>query len=106
MTANNDPRLDVPFEGRIGRTVGDSQPWWPAQRAAVGPNVVVVVLDDVGFAQLGCYGSSIATPSMDALADAGVRYTNFHVTGLCSTTRACLLTGRNHHSVGVGFLAD
>jgi arylsulfatase A-like enzyme len=70
------------------------------------PNVVVVVLDDVGFAQLGCYGSDIATPAIDALADRGVRLTNFHTTAVCSPTRACLLTGRNHHRVGVGMLPD
>ena len=70
------------------------------------PNVVVVVLDDVGFAQLGCYGSDIATPAIDRLADQGVRLTNFHTTAVCSPTRACLLTGRNHHRVGVGMLPD
>ena len=70
------------------------------------PNVVVVVLDDVGFAQLGCYGSDIATPAIDELAEQGVRLTNFHTTAVCSPTRACLLTGRNHHRVGVGMLPD
>ena len=73
---------------------------------AGAPNVVVVVLDDVGFAQLGCYGSDIATPAIDSLADTGVRLTNFHTTAVCSPTRACLLTGRNHHRVGVGMLPD
>jgi arylsulfatase len=73
---------------------------------AGAPNVVVVVLDDVGFAQLGCYGSDIATPAIDGLADQGVRLTNFHTTAVCSPTRACLLTGRNHHRVGVGMLPD
>ena len=66
----------------------------------------MIVLDDVGFGQLGCYGSSIATPAIDGLARRGARYTNFHATALCSPTRASLLTGRNHHAVGVGFLAD
>ena len=70
------------------------------------PNVVVVVLDDTGFAQLGCYGSDIATPAIDGLAGRGVRLTNFHTTAVCSPTRACLLTGRNHHRVGVGMLPD
>ncbi|MFN7150392.1 MAG: arylsulfatase [Microthrixaceae bacterium] len=70
------------------------------------PNVVVVVLDDVGFAQLGCYGSDIATPTIDGLAEEGIRLTNFHTTAVCSPTRACLLTGRNHHRVGVGMLPD
>ena len=68
--------------------------------------MVVVVLDDTGFAQLGCFGSDIATPNIDALAAGGLRYNRFHVTALCSPTRASLLTGRNHHAVGMGFLAD
>lgn len=70
------------------------------------PNVVMIVLDDLGYAQLGCYGSGIRTPAIDRLARNGLRYNRFHVTGLCSPTRAALLTGRNHHAVGMGFLAD
>ncbi len=70
------------------------------------PNVVMIVLDDTGFAQLGCYGSDIATPAIDDLAAHGIRLTNFHTTAVCSPTRACLLTGRNHHRVGVGMLPD
>ena len=70
------------------------------------PNVVVIVLDDAGFAQLGCYGSDIDTPNIDRLADRGVRFTNFHTTAICSPTRACLLTGRSHHRVGMGMLPD
>jgi arylsulfatase len=66
----------------------------------------VVVLDDLGFAQLGCFGSSFATPHIDQLADGGLRYNRFHVTAVCSATRASLLTGRNHHAVGVGLLVD
>ena len=73
---------------------------------AGAPNVVVVVLDDVGFAQLGCFGSDIDTPVLDNLAAGGVRLANFHTTALCSPTRACLLTGRNHHSNGMGRVAD
>lgn len=69
-------------------------------------NVVIIVLDDVGFSDLGCYGSEIATPAMDQLASEGVRYNNFHVTAMCSPTRASLLTGRNPHSVGVGIIAE
>ncbi|MBL8383352.1 MAG: arylsulfatase [Burkholderiales bacterium] len=68
--------------------------------------MVIVVLDDVGFADLGCYGSEIATPRMDALAARGLRYSNFHVTSMCSPTRACLLTGRNAHAAGVGAIAE
>ena len=99
-----DPPLEPDYLGQIGSTVGQSTPWWPHEKKAAAPNIVVVLLDDVGFAQLGCYGAGIDTPNIDALATAGLRYTNFHVAALCSPTRASLLTGRNHHSVGVGFL--
>jgi arylsulfatase A-like enzyme len=70
------------------------------------PNVVMIVLDDVGFAQLGCFGSPISTPSIDRLATGGLRYNRFHVTSICSSTRAALLTGRNHHAVGVGMTME
>lgn len=66
------------------------------------PNVVIIVLDDVGFGQLGCFGSPIDTPNIDRLAADGLRYNRFHVTSICSSTRAALMTGRNHHAVGVG----
>ncbi|MEZ5077081.1 MAG: arylsulfatase [Solirubrobacterales bacterium] len=96
------------FEGVVGRTLEESAPWWPPATPAPAkrPNVVMIVLDDVGFAQLGCYGSSMRTPNIDRLAATGLRYVNFHTTALCSPTRACLLTGRNHHSVGIGTLAN
>jgi arylsulfatase A-like enzyme len=77
-----------------------------ARPEAGAPNIVAIVLDDVGFAQLGSFGSDIATPHMDRLAAGGLRYNRFHVTALCSPTRAAFLTGRNHHAVGMGFLAD
>ncbi len=70
------------------------------------PNVVMVVLDDIGFAQLGCFGGAIDTPSIDRLAGEGARYNRFHVTSVCSSTRACLLTGRNHHAVGIGLTQE
>jgi arylsulfatase A-like enzyme len=91
------------FEGTIGRTQAESTPWWPtpAQPASDAPNVVVILIDDLGFAQLGCFGSDIDTPNIDRLAAAGLRYSNFHVTPLCSPTRAALLSGRNHHTVGM-----
>jgi len=96
------------FEGVIGRDWRDSTPWWPAEPSAPSgaPNVLLVVLDDVGYAQLGCYGSDISTPTIDGLAAEGVRLANFHTTALCSPTRACLLTGRNHHRNGMGRVAD
>jgi arylsulfatase A-like enzyme len=70
------------------------------------PNVVVVLVDDLGFADVGCYGAEIDTPNVDALADAGLRYTNFHATPLCSPSRAALLTGLNPHAAGVGYLVS
>ncbi|MBK5286968.1 MAG: arylsulfatase [Acidimicrobiia bacterium] len=96
------------FEGTVGDTWRESEPWWPPDPTppANAPNVVLVVLDDVGYAQLGCYGSDIATPVIDGLAARGVRLANFHTTALCSPTRACLLTGRNHHSNGMARVAD
>jgi arylsulfatase len=99
---------DIEFGGVIGETWRESTPWWPPERIppAGAPNILLVVLDDVGYAQLSCYGSDLATPRIDALAADGVRLANFHTTALCSPTRACLLTGRNHHSVGMGRIAD
>jgi arylsulfatase A-like enzyme len=100
--------MTVEFGGRIGRDWRESEPWWPPEPTAPDgtPNVVLIVLDDVGFAQLGCYGSSIDTPVIDRLAGNGVRLANFHTTALCSPTRACLLTGRNHHRNAMGRVAD
>ena len=94
--------------GTIGRTVAESTPHWPdAPQAPKGaPNILVVLFDDVGFSDFGCYGSPIRTPTIDRLAAEGLRYAGFHTTAMCSTTRAALLTGRNHHSVGVGCLAN
>ena len=91
------------FEGTIGRTIADSEAWFddPPHPGHQAPNVVLVLLDDTGFAQFGCYGSDIDTPNVDALAANGLQFTNFHVTPLCSPTRASLLTGRSQHAVGM-----
>lgn len=96
------------FPGRIGRTVGESQPAWPMpNRATPGaPNVLFVVLDDTGYGQFGCYGSPINTPNLDRLARNGLLYTNMHTTALCSPTRSCLLTGRNHHSNAMSCITE
>jgi len=96
------------FGGVVGRYRNESTPWWPEPvRPPDGaPSILVVLLDDVGFAQLGCFGSDIDTPTFDRLAANGLRYANFHTTALCSPTRACVLTGRNHHSVGMGRITD
>ena len=99
---------DKLFRGTIGKTIASSKPWWPeaAKPPAGAPNILVVLFDDVGFSDFGCYGSPIRTPTIDTLAAEGLRYSGFHTTAMCSTTRAALLTGRNHHSVGVGCLAN
>ena len=96
------------FPGTIGKTIGESEPHWPSttQPPTGAPNVLIMMLDDVGFADFGCYGSEIDTPSIDRLAQRGLRYTGFHTTAMCSTTRAALHTGRNHHSVGMGCLSN
>jgi arylsulfatase A-like enzyme len=88
------------FPGVIGRTTDESSPAWPRPlRADPGsPNVLFIVLDDVGYGQLGCYGSPIATPHMDSLAAGGLLYTSMHTTALCSPSRSCIITGRNHHA--------
>jgi arylsulfatase len=98
-----------PFGGVIGNTISESTPSWPdVVRAPEGaPNVLLVMLDDVGFGQLGSYGAHrIETPNIDRLAEGGLRYNNFHATPLCSPTRAAILTGRNHHSLSMGVIAE
>jgi arylsulfatase len=97
------PEASVPkleFNGTINIDIRDSSPDWAPFEAAQAPdgsqNVVMIVLDDVGFGAMSCYGGPIPTPNIDRLADSGIRYTQFHTTALCSPTRSCLLTGRNH----------
>ncbi|MCU0759701.1 MAG: arylsulfatase [Steroidobacteraceae bacterium] len=105
--------------GASGRADGDPRaapsPTAPAGAAAAAtrrgagpgrPDIALVVLDDVGYADLGCFGSEIETPAIDRLARRGVALANFHVTALCTPTRACLLTGRNAHRVGAGTIAE
>lgn len=96
------------FTGTIGRSVADTQFAFEtkASPATGKPNIIYIVLDDMGFAQLGCYGSTIHTPNIDRLAYEGLRYNNFHTTAICSATRASLLTGANHHSVGICTTTD
>lgn len=86
-------------------TIVPSWPRSPTPKTG-SPNILLVLFDDVGFSDFGCYGSPISTPTIDRLAANGLRYTGFHTTAMCSTTRAALLTGRNHHSTGVGCLAN
>jgi arylsulfatase A-like enzyme len=96
------------FTGVVGRTFDTSQQAWPEpNRAKAGsPNVLFIVLDDVGFGQLGCYGSPIKTPNMDSLAKNGLSFNNMHTTALCSPTRVCILTGRNHHSNAMACITE
>lgn len=96
------------FEGRVGRTMAGSEPAWPRRPTAPhgAANVIVVLLDDVGFSDIGCYGGEIRTPNIDRLAAEGVRLANFHVNPMCSPTRAALLTGVNAHRAGMGHIAQ
>ncbi len=96
------------FNGVIGRTFDVSEPAWPEpNRARDGaPNVLFIVIDDTGFGQLGCYGSPINTPNINSLAEGGLRYNNMHTTALCSPTRSCILTGRNHHSNAMACITE
>jgi arylsulfatase A-like enzyme len=92
--------VSEPFKGKINVDIRDSEPDWtpfePPKAPDGAPNVVYIVLDDVGFSAMSCYGGPIETPNIDRIAAQGVRYTQWHTTALCSPTRSCLLTGRNH----------
>jgi hypothetical protein len=96
------------FPGKIGKTIDDSTEAWPTPKAAPtgAPNVLFYVLDDVGFGQLSPYGGLVNAPNLQRVADSGVMYTNFHTTGLCSPTRTCIITGRNHHSNAMGSISE
>ncbi|MDQ1286256.1 MAG: hypothetical protein QG663_1689, partial [Thermodesulfobacteriota bacterium] len=96
------------FGGEINLNATQSKPWWPPSVAPPkgAPNVLLIMTDDVGFGAPSTFGGVIPTPSLDRIANAGLRYTNFHSTALCSPTRAALLTGRNHHSVGFGVVSE
>ena len=102
------PRPERPLKAEVGRTFEDSKPAKiPAVKAPAGaPNIVIVLLDDVGFGAAGTFGGPVSTPALDRLASQGLRYNAFHTTALCSPTRAALLTGRNHHSVGTGVITE
>ncbi len=106
------PHPDKPFTGKIGLTYKDSEPIKSQLKlpSTYGlknpPNILLVLLDDVGYGQVGTFGGAVSTPTLDKLAKNGLRYTQFHTTALCSPTRAALLTGRNHHSVGTGIIEE
>src|SRR5579859_2347366 len=96
------------FRGRVARTASQSEPWWPAAPLArVGaPNIIVVLMDDMGYSDIGPFGSEIATPNLDRLAEHGVRLTNYHTAAVCSPARAALLTGLNPHRAGFATVAS
>jgi arylsulfatase len=96
------------FGGEIGLDAKDSKPYWPAQIVPPkgAPNILLIMTDDQGYGVYGTFGGVIPTPTMDRIAQMGLRYTQFHSTALCSPTRAALITGRNHHSVGFGVISE
>jgi arylsulfatase len=108
LTSKAVPPASPAFGGRIAQTAGESQPWWPPQVAAPkgAPNVLLIMLDDAGYGSESTFGGTIPTPSLDRIANSGLRYTAFHSAALCSPTRAALVTGRNHHTVHFGIVAE
>jgi Sulfatase len=102
------PPADPKFGGVINEKASESKPWWPPRIVPPkgAPNVLLIMTDDVGFGAPGTFGGVIPTPAMDRIAATGLRYTNFHSTSLCSPSRAALITGRNHHSVGFGVVGE
>jgi arylsulfatase A-like enzyme len=102
------PQHPAPFKGKIGLSSKDSKPDFPKQIAAPkgAPNILLVLLDDVGYGASSTFGGPIDTPTLERLAKNGLKYTNFHTTALCSPTRAALITGRNHHSVHTGVIME
>ena len=102
------PEPFPPFQGEIGKTYQESEAAWPELPTPPegAPNIVVILLDDVGFGQPSTFGGLIPMPELDALAEEGLRFTRFHTTAICGPSRAALLTGRNHHTAGSGFLME
>src|SRR5271166_2837572 len=96
------------FQGEIGLNADQSKTAWPARIVPPkgAPNILLILTDDVGFGAPSTFGGVIPTPAMDRIAASGLRYTNFHSTSLCSPSRAALITGRNHHSVGFGVISE
>jgi len=108
INGNQIPAPPLPFGGVINETAATSTPYWPPRVVPPkgAPNVLLIMTDDQGYGVSGTFGGVIPTPAMDRVAQAGLRYTEFHSTALCSPTRAALITGRNHHSVGFGVIGE
>ena len=102
------PPPPAPFGGTINLDATNSKPYWPPTVVPPkgAPNVLLIMTDDQGYGVTGTFGGVIPTPSMDRIANAGLRYTQFHSTALCSPSRAAMITGRNHHSVGFGVITE
>src|SRR5450631_3189434 len=102
------PPPPIKFGGVINQSAKDSKPWWPPRVVPPkgAPNVLLIMTDDQGYGVSGTFGGVIPTPALDRIANAGLRYTQFHSTALCSPTRAALITGRNHHSAGFGVISE
>ncbi len=102
------PLADPKFTGKIGETYKDSTPSYPQPVTAAkgSPNVLLILLDDVGFGMCSTFGGPVPTPHLDGLANNGLMYTRFHTTALCSPTRGALLAGRNHHTIGTGVIIE
>src|SRR2546426_12843395 len=102
------PPPPMPFGGVIKESVKDSKPYWPPRVVAPkgAPNILLVMTDDQGYGVSGTFGGVIPTPAMDRIAKAGLRYTQFHSTAMCSPTPAAPITGRNHHSLGFRIIPD
>src|SRR6516165_1991524 len=108
IPGNQLPAPDPKFGGVINETAKDSTPYWPARVVPPkgAPNILLIMTDDQGYGVCSTFGGVIPTPAMDRIAKAGLRYTQFHSTALCSPTRAAIITGRNHHSVGYGVIGE
>src|ERR1700744_4468601 len=108
IDGNQIPVQNPPFGGIIKETLEGSKVWWPPRLVPPkgAPNILLIMTDDQGYGVSGTFGGVIPTPAMDRIANAGLRYTQFHSTALCSPTRAALITGRNHHSVGFGVITE
>ena len=104
QNSESEKESQVEFKGKISETYEESVEAWPEKKRPPkdAPNVIIFLLDDVGFAQVGSFGGLIETPNIDQLADNGLRYNNFHTTALCSPSRATLMAGRNPHMIGLG----
>nr|WP_245414380.1 arylsulfatase [Mycoplana dimorpha] len=108
ITGKQLPSPDLPFGGVIKEKASESTPWWAPRIVPPkgAPNVLLIMTDDQGFGAPSTFGGVIPTPVMDRIAKEGMRFTNFHSTSLCSPSRAALITGRNHHSVGYGVVGE